>query len=346
MNEWWRGAVIYQIYPRSFLDSNGDGVGDLPGITSRLGHVASLGVDGIWLSPFFTSPMKDFGYDVADYCDVDPLFGRLADFDALLAEAHRAGPQGDHRPGLFALVRQAPVVSGEPAEPRQPQGRLVRLGRSEAGRQPAQQLARGLRRRRLGVGAAPAAVLPAQLPQGAAGPQPAQSATFSRRCWTRPRFWLDRGVDGFRLDVANFFMHDLALRDNPARPHPAPDKPSYLQRQIYNRTRPETLSFVARLRALLDRYPGADGGGRDRRRGPARHHGRLHRRAGALPHRLQLRLSRAGVRRPLHSRERRADAGALRKRLAVVGVQQPRRRPGGDPLGRRAPPIRRRSPSR
>ena len=89
--EWWRGAAIYQIYPRSFADSDGDGIGDLPGITGRLDYVASLGVDAIWLSPFFTSPMRDFGYDVADYCDVDPVFGRLADFDALVERAHALG---------------------------------------------------------------------------------------------------------------------------------------------------------------------------------------------------------------------------------------------------------------
>src|SRR5690348_5982005 len=89
--EWWRGAAIYQIYPRSFADSDGDGVGDLPGITSRLDYVAGLGVDGIWLSPFFTSPMRDFGYDVADYCGVDPVFGTLADFDALVERAHALG---------------------------------------------------------------------------------------------------------------------------------------------------------------------------------------------------------------------------------------------------------------
>src|SRR6201992_3212283 len=88
---WWRGAVIYQIYPRSFFDSNGDGVGDLPGITAKLDYVASLGVDGVWISPFFRSPMKDFGYDVSDYRDVDPIFGSLADFDALLARAHDLG---------------------------------------------------------------------------------------------------------------------------------------------------------------------------------------------------------------------------------------------------------------
>jgi alpha-glucosidase len=89
--EWWRGAVIYQVYPRSFADTNGDGVGDLNGITEHLDHVASLGVDGVWISPFYTSPMKDFGYDVADYCDVDPIFGTLADFDRLVEKAHALG---------------------------------------------------------------------------------------------------------------------------------------------------------------------------------------------------------------------------------------------------------------
>ena len=79
--EWWKGAVIYQVYPRSFQDSNDDGIGDLPGVTRRLPYIASLGVDAIWLSPFFTSPMDDMGYDVSDYCDVDPMFGTLKDFD-------------------------------------------------------------------------------------------------------------------------------------------------------------------------------------------------------------------------------------------------------------------------
>ena len=90
-SEWWRGGVIYQIYPRSFADSNGDGIGDIPGITGKLAYVAGLGVDAIWLSPFFASPMKDFGYDISDYCDVDPMFGTLADFDRLAARAHALG---------------------------------------------------------------------------------------------------------------------------------------------------------------------------------------------------------------------------------------------------------------
>jgi len=91
MKEWWRGGVIYQIYPRSYQDSNNDGIGDLAGITSRLEYIAELGVDGIWISPIFTSPMKDMGYDVSDYRDIDPLFGDLKDFDRLVERAHSLG---------------------------------------------------------------------------------------------------------------------------------------------------------------------------------------------------------------------------------------------------------------
>ena len=97
--EWWRGAVIYQIYPRSFFDSNGDGIGDLPGVAAKLDHVASLGVDAIWLGPFFASPQKDFGYDVADHTEVDPVFGTLEDFDSWSPSAHFRA-EGAHRPGL------------------------------------------------------------------------------------------------------------------------------------------------------------------------------------------------------------------------------------------------------
>ena len=99
MTDWWRGSVTYQVYPRSFQDSDGDGIGDLKGITARLPHIADLGVDAVWLSPVFTSPMADMGYDVSDYTDIDPLFGTLADFDALAGAGAWPGPAGDHRSG-------------------------------------------------------------------------------------------------------------------------------------------------------------------------------------------------------------------------------------------------------
>jgi alpha-glucosidase len=90
-DQWWRHAVVYHVYPRSFCDASGDGVGDLEGVRSHLDHLSWLGVDAIWLSPFFRSPMADFGYDVSDYTDVDPLFGTLTDFDQLVREAHDRG---------------------------------------------------------------------------------------------------------------------------------------------------------------------------------------------------------------------------------------------------------------
>jgi hypothetical protein len=150
--DWWRGAVIYQIYPRSFQDSNGDGIGDLKGITARLPHVANLGADAIWISPFFTSPMRDFGYDVSDYENVDSIFGTLVDFDSLIAEAHTPRHPGDDRPGHLALVRPASVVRRKPLQQDQRQVRLVCLGRFQAGWHAAQQLAVDLRRLGLGVG--------------------------------------------------------------------------------------------------------------------------------------------------------------------------------------------------
>ncbi len=116
---WWHGAAIYQVYPRSFADSNGDGVGDLPGITAHLEHIASLGVAAVWLSPYFKSPMKDFGYDIADYQDVDPIFGTLADFDRLVERAHALGLRviidqvyshtSDRHPGFRRAARVATI---------------------------------------------------------------------------------------------------------------------------------------------------------------------------------------------------------------------------------------------
>ena len=126
---WWQSAVVYQVYPRSFADASGDGVGDLRGLARHLDHLAWLGVDAVWLSPIFLSPMADYGYDVADYCDVDPLFGTLGDFDHLVSELHDRGMRLllDFVPNHTSVA--APVVHREPVVDGQPQAGLVRLAR-------------------------------------------------------------------------------------------------------------------------------------------------------------------------------------------------------------------------
>ena len=175
--DWWRHAVIYQIYPRSFADGDGDGVGDLPGITARLDHVAELGADAVWLSPFYVSPHADAGYDVADYRAVDPLFGTLDDADALIARAHELGPAGDRRPRAQPHLRRARVVpGGARGRTRQPRTRPLRLPRraGRGRRRAAQQLVQRVR----GPGLDPdhrarriaGPVVPAPVRRQAAGP--------------------------------------------------------------------------------------------------------------------------------------------------------------------------------
>ncbi|SBT46526.1 glycoside hydrolase family 13 protein [Micromonospora auratinigra] len=211
---WWTEAVIYQIYPRSFADSNGDGIGDLPGITARLGHLAELGVDAVWLSPFYPSPQADAGYDVADYRDVDPLFGTLADADAMIARAKELGLRvivdlvPNHTSSAHRWFRAA--VAAAPGSPER-QRYVFRDGKG---------------------------------PQGAEPPNDWQSV-FGGPAWTRLpdgqwylhlfdtgqpdlnwdnpevrtefldvlRFWLDRGVDGFRVDVAHGLIKQADLAD-------------------------------------------------------------------------------------------------------------------------------------
>ncbi len=254
--EWWRGATLYQIYPRSFADANGDGIGDLVGITRHLPYVASLGVDGIWLSPFFPSPMRDFGYDVSDHRGVDPRFGTLADFDALLAEAHRLGLKvvidqvWSHTAAEHPWFQESRASRDNPkadwyvwADAREdgspPNNWLSWMGGPAWRWEP--------RRRQYHLHH----FLP-QMPDLNFHCPAVQDAVLDVA-----RFWLDRGVDGFRLDTANLYAHDPQLRDNPpAPPGQRGDAPVLMQAHTRTMDQPESLAFLQRLRAVMDGYPG------------------------------------------------------------------------------------------
>ena len=255
LQEWWRGAVIYQIYPRSFLDTSGNGTGDLPGIISKLDYIASIGVDAIWLSPFFTSPMKDFGYDVSDYCNVDPLFGSLDDFDTLITKSHRRGLKViidqvySHTSDQHEWFSKSRTTRGNEksdwyvwADPK-PDGTPPNNWQSVFGG-PAWTWDNRRRQYYLHN------FLTSQPDLNLHNPF-VQDALLSVA-----KFWLDRGVDGFRLDALNFGMHDLELRDNPPRAHfeTKPTRPFDFQDHVYNLSHPELPSFLERLRALLDTY--------------------------------------------------------------------------------------------
>ncbi len=254
MSDWWRGAVVYQIYPRSFCDSNGDGVGDLKGVIDKLDHVAALGVDAIWLSPFFRSPMRDYGYDVSDYRDVDPLFGSLSDADALIKRAHELGLKviidqvwshsSDQHP-WFAESRASrdnPKADWYVWADAKPDGSPPNNWQAMFG---GPSWTWDSRRRQYYLHN----FLIEQPDLNVRNPA-VQDALLETA-----RFWLDRGVDGFRLDVVNFLIQDAQLRDNPALAPPKPRaRPHQYQRHLYDRTQPETLAFLARLRTLLDEY--------------------------------------------------------------------------------------------
>ncbi|MDR5865503.1 alpha-glucosidase [Halomonas koreensis] len=257
-HDWWRGATLYQIYPRSFMDANGDGIGDLPGITSRLDHVASLGVDAIWVSPFFTSPMDDFGYDVSDYRGVDPMFGNLEDFKALVARAHELGLRViidqvlSHTSDRHAWFQESRRDRTNPkadwyvwADPR-PDGTPPNNWMASFG---GRAWTFDARRRQYYLHN----FLSSQPDLNFHHPEVQQAQLDNLR------FWLDLGVDGFRLDVVNFYFHEAALTDNPPTPpdQVRPGHPQSYQRQRYNISQPENLAFLERIRALLDEYPGA-----------------------------------------------------------------------------------------
>ncbi len=251
---WWKGAIIYQVYPRSFADTNGDGIGDLPGVTAHLDHIASLGCDAVWISPFFTSPMRDFGYDVADYRGVDPIFGTLADFDALVARAHELGLKvmidqvyshcSDEHPWFVESRSSRDNAKADWfvwADPR-PDGTPPSNWQSVFG--------------------GPSWTWDArreqyyhhnflkQQPQLNLHVPAVQDALLDVA-----RFWLDRGVDGFRLDALNFAMHDPALTDNPPVANPAKrTRPFDLQHHFHNQGHGDIPRFIERVRALTDEY--------------------------------------------------------------------------------------------
>jgi alpha-glucosidase len=259
--DWWRGAVIYQIYPRSFQDSNNDGVGDLAGIIHRMDHLRRLGVDAIWISPFFRSPMLDFGYDVSDYRDVDPLFGTLGDFDALIERAHDLGirvlidlvlshTSSEHpwfkesrssleNPKADWYVWADPKPDGSP-----PNNWLSVFGGS-SWQWDGERMQYYLHN-----------FLAEQPDLNFHNPEVRQELLDVAR------YWLERGVDGFRLDTVNFYFHDAALRDNPPLPeaerndNTAPKvNPYNFQNHIHDKSQPENLEFLRQLRAVMDEFP-------------------------------------------------------------------------------------------
>ncbi len=253
---WWRDGVIYQIYPRSYYDSNGDGIGDLPGIIQKLDYIADLGVDAIWLSPIFPSPDADFGYDVSDYFDVDPKFGTMADLERLLGEAHRR----ELRVILDLVLNHTSVEHPWFQEACQGKGSEFRDYYIWAS------------------------------PKPGGKPPNNWGSIFGGRAWTydeasgeyylhlfykeQPdvnwrnprvhdamldvfRFWCDRGVDGFRLDVFNLYYKHAGLPDNPRRLIPSPPYARRFdwQEHINDYDQPEMMPLLAAIRQILDDYP-------------------------------------------------------------------------------------------
>lgn len=247
---WWTTAVFYQIYPRSFQDADGDGVGDLAGIIQRLDYIVDLGADALWISPFFKSPMKDFGYDISDYCDVDPLFGSLKDFKRLLDEAHRRGIRividlvVNHSSDEHPWFREARSSKDNPKHD-------WYLWKPITGRKPPNNWISLFEQRS------------AWYPNGAT--KEWYLGTFTRSQpefnWRNrelreaiygiTRFWLDLGADGFRMDVATAYIKDDQYRSNPFKWNLSPD---LFQEHIYDRNRPEVGQIFQEFRTLVDGY--------------------------------------------------------------------------------------------
>ncbi|MEL6529849.1 MAG: alpha-glucosidase [Pseudomonadota bacterium] len=254
--DWWRGAVIYQIYPRSFRDTNADGIGDLKGISDGLDYVASLGVDGIWISPFFTSPMEDFGYDISDYLGIDPTFGNFADFDALLERAHQLG--------IKVIIDQVYSHTSD-------QHAWFQESRADRDNDKADWY--------VWADAKPDGSPPSNWQSVFGGSAwqwdgPRRQYYLHNFLTSQPdlnvhnpavqeallkvaRFWLNRGVDGFRLDALNFAMHDPQLRDNPPSGVPIEQvtRPFDMQIKRFNQSHADIPAFLERIRTTIDEYP-------------------------------------------------------------------------------------------
>ncbi|MDD5369227.1 MAG: alpha-glucosidase [Anaerolineaceae bacterium] len=250
-SSWWQDGIIYQIYPRSFCDSNGDGIGDLPGITSRLDYLSELGIDAIWLSPIYPSPNVDFGYDVSNYTAIDPVYGSLQDFDALLEQAHQREVRIILDLVLNHTSDQHPWFQASRSSRDNPYRDWYIWSDGKRGGPPNNW----------------------ESVFGGRGWEfdPATQQYYFHMFykeqpdlnWNNPdvrqamlgvlRFWLERGVDGFRLDVFNAYFKDAALTDNP----PTLGLRGFdRQRHIYDMDRPELHPFLHEMRALLDAYPG------------------------------------------------------------------------------------------
>lgn len=254
--DWWRGSVTYQIYPRSFMDGNNDGIGDIPGITSRLDYVADLGVDAIWISPVFASPMKDMGYDVSDYLNIDPTFGTLEDFDAMVEKAHKLGLKVIVDQVISHCSDQHPFFqASKMSRDNDKADWFVWADPNPDGTAPNnwQAIFGGIawewepRRRQYYFHN----FLKEQPDFNFHNPE-VQEYLLSTM-----RFWLDRGVDGFRLDTVNYYFHDKLLRNDAAdfRVLETPEyRPYEMQYHLFSKSQPENLDFLKKLRALLDEY--------------------------------------------------------------------------------------------
>lgn len=258
---WWRGAVIYQIYPRSYMDANNDGIGDLPGIIEKLPYINSLGVDAIWISPFFKSPMNDFGYDISDYREVDPMFGTMDDFDQLVVQAKtfdikividQVLSHTSDQHAWFEESRQSrnnPKADWYVWADAKPDGSPPNNWLSIFGGVAWQWESRR--------GQYYLHNFLTSQPDLNFHNEDVRNAVLDN-----VEYWLKKGVDGFRLDAINFCFHDKLLRDNPAKPLEArkgsgfsEDNPYAFQYHYYNNTQPENIGFMEDIRALMDKYP-------------------------------------------------------------------------------------------